>query len=62
MSKWKVKLINGQYVVGRDEKTSFGGMNFILPMYGTKFYKSKKMAQKRADKLNESSRMIQNNK
>jgi len=52
MAKWKVRLINGKYVVGRDQKSSFGSNEFIVPRFGTVFFTSKKFAQKRADKLN----------
>jgi len=52
MAKFKVKLINGKYVVGKDQKNSFGGTEFVLPIYGTKIYSSKTRAQKRADSLN----------
>ena len=53
MAKFKVKKINGQYVVGKDIKTSYNSIEFTLPRYGTKIFKSKIAAQKRADKLNE---------
>ena len=51
VNKWKVKLINGQYVVGREQKTGFDSMDFVLPMRNA-IYKSKKTAQNRADILN----------
>ena len=52
VKRWKVKLINKQYVVGRDQKTGFGSMDFVLPLRNS-IYKSKKAAQNRADKLND---------
>lgn len=52
VNRWKVKLINGQYVVGRDQKTGFGSMDFVLPLRNA-IFKSKKAAQNRADRLNE---------
>jgi len=34
--KWKVKLINGAWVVGRESKTSHANNEFVLPIFGSK--------------------------
>ena len=51
VKRWYVKKLNNQYVVGRDQKTGFGSMDFVLPLRNS-IYKSKAAAEKRAEKLN----------
>ena len=51
MANFTVKKINGLFFVGKKIKTD-KGEEFKLPLYSKNSYKSKKMAEKQADRLN----------